>query len=489
MNQKKVVANSLIYTFNNILLKAFSFLLLPLYTSFLTPSDYGVINLLNSFSSVATYLIAFSLYSAVVRFYADLKNDHEKVRTFFGTILSFVFLSGTLFVLLVLVLQNVIGHYLFQGISFYPSIVLGLLGLVFTSVYTIYQDILKGMQQAKKSATVSISYFLLQVVLNILFVVVFSMGADGVLLSQLIASLLACTWMLFDLRKNHLVRFCIDRALLKDALHYSIPIIPHNLSTHIAQFVSRVFINETSSLTSVGLFGLASKFGHLSDIIQSSVNMAFQPWFFDHMKKREHTDTVQIVSLSKVLLWFYSLFFLGLSLFSQEMIHFMATDGYQSSWMLVPGIVATYAFKTPYYFYINILFFYKKASRYIFTATVSSSLINVILSYFLIRSYGMYGSVAADAIAMIIRVAIIVYIANKFDAIGYSFWTFLRMIGLTFIFMIVGLYFSYSTFSTELSLVNFLYKCTVLLVFMIIAYFMNRKKFDLALNFLKRKKK
>ncbi|NMB34189.1 MAG: oligosaccharide flippase family protein, partial [Clostridium sp.] len=71
----RVLENSFLYTFSSLLVKAIGFLLLPVYTLFLTPEDYGTTNLVNSFNSVATFILAFSLYVAVIRFYVDYKDD------------------------------------------------------------------------------------------------------------------------------------------------------------------------------------------------------------------------------------------------------------------------------------------------------------------------------------------------------------------------------------------------------------------------------
>ncbi|MBL1992578.1 sugar lyase, partial [Klebsiella pneumoniae] len=86
--------NSFLYTFSSLLINAVSFFLLPVYTLFLTPQDYGIVNLANNFIQVTIFAIAFSLYSAVVRFYADFKNDIEKVKRFYGTIVTFTGISG-----------------------------------------------------------------------------------------------------------------------------------------------------------------------------------------------------------------------------------------------------------------------------------------------------------------------------------------------------------------------------------------------------------
>ena len=88
--RKKVLENSFLYIFSSLLVKAVGFLLLPIYTLFLTTDDYGVTNLVTGFLNVATFIVAFSLYSAAIRFYIDFKDDRIKLKRLYGTIISFV---------------------------------------------------------------------------------------------------------------------------------------------------------------------------------------------------------------------------------------------------------------------------------------------------------------------------------------------------------------------------------------------------------------
>jgi O-antigen/teichoic acid export membrane protein len=81
MSEKKtVLANSFYYTFSSLLIKAFGFFLLPLYTAYLSPNDYGITNLIHSFLSVSTFLVSFSLYSAIPRFYVEYKDQRDKLK-------------------------------------------------------------------------------------------------------------------------------------------------------------------------------------------------------------------------------------------------------------------------------------------------------------------------------------------------------------------------------------------------------------------------
>ena len=74
---RKVLINSIIYSCSGLLLKCFSFFLLPLYTVYLTTEDYGINSVITSFISTASFIVAFSLFSAVMRFYVDLKEEPE----------------------------------------------------------------------------------------------------------------------------------------------------------------------------------------------------------------------------------------------------------------------------------------------------------------------------------------------------------------------------------------------------------------------------
>jgi len=471
---KRVLGNSIIYTINDLLLKAFSFLLLPLYTAYLTTDSYGTTNLVNSFNAVANYVVVFSLFSAVSRFYVDYREDREKTKRFFGTMITFSFVSGFGFVGLFVVFNQIFTALFFKGIPFFPVALVSLIGLVFSCVYTMYSRILYAMQDAKRISIASMSYFFVQLGFTLLFVVKLQMGAFGVVLATMIASFLYCVFLVIDLKKRDLITFCIDKPILKETLHYSIPIIPHNLSTNIAQFASKVFLNNGFALSTVGLFGLASQFGTLTDTVQSSVNAAFQPWFFSEMQAEESRKNGSISKMAYTICWACGLVFLLIALFSQEVILLFLNHNYMQAWTVVPLCAVTFAIKSAYYPYINLLFYEKRASRLIFTTTLTSSLVNIGLSAVMIPLWGMYGSVLADIIAMCIRVGIAVYIARKYNTIGFHFLNFLKIVLIVIVCIGAGLIFSYTKWVYEVNILNIAYKALIVLIYAAIVGFANK---------------
>ena len=83
-----MLCNFFIYIASNVFLKACNFFNSYLYT-FLSLNSYGIISIINNFASVTIYLIVFSSFSSVFRFYADIQNNHEKVKTYVSTICRF----------------------------------------------------------------------------------------------------------------------------------------------------------------------------------------------------------------------------------------------------------------------------------------------------------------------------------------------------------------------------------------------------------------
>ena len=86
----KLVKNSSIYTVVSVLQKAIGFFLLPLYTRYLMPADYGVVSVVTSIEAFLTAFYMLSLHGAVTRFYFSLRNDLGELKKLWGTCFSFV---------------------------------------------------------------------------------------------------------------------------------------------------------------------------------------------------------------------------------------------------------------------------------------------------------------------------------------------------------------------------------------------------------------
>lgn len=472
--KKKVLENSFLYTFSQLIIKATGFLLLPLYTFFLTPEDYGIVNLIDSFLQMALYIVSMSLGSGIVRFYVDYKYNQTMLKRYLGSVVIFVAASSFLFTMIAFIFKDLLINSFFDGLAFYPYILIALITMSFLTLHKIHQNIIQAMQVGRKLTSINMITFFSIACLNVFFIVVLRYGATGMLLAQMIVHIGYLFYMMYDLRKNNLFTFAFDIPILWSALKYSIPLMPHNLSTRIASFASRAFLNIGSTVATVGLYSVGLRFGQLIDTVQSSVNKAFRPWFFEMMEKGESANKKEIVQLSSLLLTLYSLVYMVIGLFSQEAILIMTSDKYVMAWTVIPILVVGYSVKSIYYFYVNILFYYKSLAKKIFLSTLAGSFADIILAFILIKFLGMYGAALAFLLAKIIVVLIVYLLAKGYNTVGYNIINMSKIIVTSLIFMGVGLIFSYNIYLTSFSFLNFFYKIFILFMYALYLYVKNK---------------
>lgn len=484
---RKVISNSVIYTISGLLLRCFSFFLLPLYTAFLTTEDYGITSIANSFIATMSFIVALSTYSAISRFYVDYKDDPIKVKRIYGTISTFVFVSTVVWDIILFIFRDELSKRVFQNIDFFPVVFLCLISLLFYCQHTIFSTILISEQKAVKSSILNTIYFLVNLGLNVLFVVIMQKGAVGVILATLIANLLYSLYFIIDLLAHKNIIICVDLKPLKDILKYSIPLLPHNLSTSIALLVSKILIGDTNTLSTVGVYSIASTFGDISDTVQGYINTAYVPWFFEQIHGKNDNYIQTIRNAVKALCAITGFFFIGISLFSHDCILLLLNKSYSEAWKYVPFIVGVYAIKTAYYFYVSILFYDKKASKILFIATITGSLINILLSYIFIPIWGVYGSIAADAVGMIIRTVIVIAISQRFNSEVLSLKPFIINFVVTLALVFAGIAPAYIIGINQFSLLFFGYKVLVLAGYVIYVYITNIEIIKPVLNDLRKK--
>lgn len=477
-SKKKVLENSFLYTFSSILVKAIGFLLLPFYTYYLSPEEYGTINLITSFIGIASIIVSLGLVGGLIRFYSIYKNDSVKLKELFGSVVNFIFIiSITLFILLVLMNDIILSHLLYSVDSF-SIYLIALLLLLFNTYHSIHQGILQGVQKGKKLVVMNLIVFFSIVVLKVMFIGILHMGVLGFLLSQLIINVLYFIYMMYDLIKHGQYTIVLKFKYIKEVLKYSLPLLPHNMSSRIASFVSRLLIGVSNTVALIGIYSVAMQFTAIVDLVQVSVHKAFKPWFFDTLSHENENPNEKIVSLSTLLLYIYTLLYMGIALFSQEVVIIMTDQRYWMAWTVIPILIIGFSVKSIYYFYVNLIIYNLKGTKKLFIASVTGSLIDILIAFILIPKLGMYGAAIAFVTAKIIMTSIVVIIAQKYKVIDYKVLNMLSIIIPSLVLTGVGLYFSYTSNMLTLSIFNFLYKIGIVIIYMMFVYFINRRKIN-----------
>lgn len=411
--RNRVFLNAGIYTFSNIILKALNFLLLPLYTAYLTSADYGITSIIASFTSVAGILMMLCINNAVMRMYVDVCESAEKTKSFVSTLFNYILLSGILGITILTIARGLLARLFFEEIPFFPIVFYALISLVAGNVYTLYLAYLRVQQKAASVAIMTVVFFFLHLGLNILLIVILKKGAEGYVLATMISNAAFALFIFITMSFSGTYRPILNLKYLRISLKYSVPLLPHELSSQIKQLISKTILKRTDSLASVGLYNIASQVGSVTEILMSSFHSAFLPWFYQRMKATKGvSDRGDIGVKYRAFTQFSLLCSVALALFSKEACIWFLPQSYREAWPVIPLIASTYSMKTIYYCYISVMFYNKAATKKIFMATLTGAGINTIVAYYAIPVWGMYGSVLAEFVAMVIRIYMIVWFAQ-----------------------------------------------------------------------------
>jgi O-antigen/teichoic acid export membrane protein len=434
MSTKKVLANSGIYTIVSILQKCIGFFLLPVYTSYLLETDYGITGVTTSIVSLLSVFYVLSLNGAISRFYFDYKDNKEKLREFWGTNILFVAINSFALSILLFIFHKYLLMPFVKGISFYPYLAIALVSITLNPIYNIFQSTLQAEQKGKQYGLNNLSYFTINLILTIVFVVGFKFKAMGVLLSLAVTDTIFFIYTL--IRFIPTVKLRINKAYLKQSLGYSLPLIPHSLAGWIMGMLDKLFLNNMISTEAAGAYNIGFQFGNIMNILTTAVNQAYVPWFFDKMKHGEEGKK-SAVKFAEYAIVVYGLIGMLISLFGQEVTRVMISRkfNFQDGWKIVPLITFAFVFNGIYYFFVNPLFYNKRGTKFVSVGTFFSAIMNSVLNYVLIPKYGTIGSAIASLISMFMASVLILVISTKIEKVGFRY---IKIYAITFLFMAIS---------------------------------------------------
>ncbi|OUQ27967.1 hypothetical protein B5E77_03890 [Lachnoclostridium sp. An131] len=472
---KKMLGNSIFYALADLLSKGLHFLLLPIYTFYLSPTDYGIQNIITGFNSVVSYIILLCLDSALIKFYSDFKEEKKTMKRVYGTSISIVFISSLATLCVCVYYRNILCKTVFNGISFVPYILLGIMILVLDSFYTLHRRMLEAQQKGRKVAIISILTVVCSSLITIIMIGVLKKGVVGLLFATALTSAGTVVFMIVDMINNDMIEICFDLKLAKKMLSYSLPLIPHQISGYLATFIAKVFLNISNDLSVVGLYGIATQISSVVDVFQDAFSRAYRPWLFERLKKPADLNKFEISNMSSILLSFYSVVFILIGLFAQEIIFIMTSPKYYLAWKVIPILIVAISLRSIYYFYIAQCMYYEETAKKIFLASVTANLCNIIVTAIAVPYLGMYGSAIASLVSIIVNTLIIFKINKRNISIGYKLSTFCKILIFSWGILILGVFPSYVIFKNEIVFANVMYKIIIATIYSCCIWIITKK--------------
>lgn len=402
---QKLGRGSFFYTASNILQRGISFLLLPLYTHYLTPNDYGILAVVTTLNGFLAILFTLSMHAAVNRFYFDFRDQPETLKEFWGTVITTIWVlsivSGAALLLT--------GEYLLKpvmgDIPFWPYFALGIGALIFQPFFQIFLSTLQVRGQAGLYVIFSTSQFFLNLLMVVALVVLFEWHAEGPLFAMLATSIVFSIVALVYFKKDF--KFVFRKNYLMMAAGYSLPLVPHSLSAQILMATDKFFLNSMMDAATAGLYHIAFLLGATIAIVGDNINRAYVPVAMEALTESSADILGQLKRNGTILMSGYCLLGVGVSLFSEEVLRLFTTEAYYPAYKVVPFIAFGFVMGNIYYVLVNILMYKKEMTKWVSIGTLAGAVVNVVLNLLLIPSHGMLGAAWATLVSQLVMAVVV----------------------------------------------------------------------------------
>lgn len=413
---KLLARHSVVYGIGNISNRAAAFLLLPIYTQYLTPNDYGVKELVGLSTEVIAILLSTAISSAVYRFYYEQDGPTERNEVLSSALVG-VGVIGLVAIAILSGFTTTMARYILDDADLNYFFMISFCSMWFQSLNEIGNNYLRLERRSVRYVVLSSSKLLLAISLNIYFVVFRGMGVLGVLVSTLIASVALSSVLVIPVLRKVGLRVSLPK--LRAMLRFGLPLIPSQLGAFVVHLSGRFFIKGYCSIADAGLYSLGYRFGTLpSNFISSPFNQVWLPRRFE-LYKREGSEEL----FGRIFTYFLCFLVpagLAVSVLTEDLLRIMAAPTFWSAWRIVPIIaLADVIFSLHYHLNMGILI--EKKTRYLAYVNLSNGALVILLNLLLIPRYGIYGAAVTTLIAFVCKVSLTYYFSSRYYRIHFEF--------------------------------------------------------------------
>jgi O-antigen/teichoic acid export membrane protein len=419
---KTLFRDLVVYGMGDVAIQIVGFLLLPLFTSILTPDDYGVLSLLVTVELVGKVIFRFGVDASFMRLYYDCGDERSR-RRLASTIFLFLLVTNGAVLALALSGTPLLARHLFGREGYALALALVLVNTFISGFFFIPFHLLRIEGRSLQFSTLTFSRAACTVVLRVLFIAVIHLGVLGFILADTVVAL-AFTLVLLPWF-GRLIRLTFSRKVLRDALRFGLPRVPHGLAQQVIGpgtdgYLLRLFLPAPHALEKIGAYGIGATFGLTLKLFLSAFEYAWAPFYFATMKESDAKVTFSRMTTYGVAV--LVLMAAGLSAIASDLIRIMARNpGFFTGAEVVPWIAIGVTFQG-IYLLTSIGLNITRHTEYYPVATGIAAVVNVGCNMLLIPRVGILGPAYSNVISYAVLALVSMAFSQRFYPIPYE-WT------------------------------------------------------------------
>lgn len=395
MKNKRLFKDTFLYGLGDIGAKLVGFLLIPIYTRYLSANDYGDYSLWLTYQAIFAAFLSLQIVEGVYRYLLDEKYNKSKVIN-----ASFIMITIPVFIFLILAFFISNGKYLVISLYF-----------VFYVYFTFFKQVVRGLKKIKLFSISSVIAVLASSLISIYYVVKLNSGYIGIIYGSICGYILTIFFIVVKIKNFLSLSFYqIPYSLFKKLLLFSIPLIPSALSWWVINLSDRLVIDHYSGKASLGIYSVALSISGVILLFNAMFQKAWQTSaienFNDSNNEQNYNDVFDfvlggfliVISLFTLLIKPFSFFLLGAEFFE--------------AWIYAPILSTAFMFQLFGSFIGTYYWSSKKIKGELYTS-ILAALINIGLNFLLIPFFGIMGASLATVFAYFALWLIRVYSLRK----------------------------------------------------------------------------
>jgi len=422
-----------IYGSGDVAIQALNFLLLPLYVNYLSKADYGVLALLASVEATVKLFFRWGVDGAFMRFWYDCEDERARQRLA-STLFFFLLGANGILLVLSLIASPFISERLLQSSGNTLALQLILLNTFAIGFTFIPFHVLRIQGRAREFSGLTLARSASTLVLRLILVIGAGMGVMGVVLADVIVTAILLTIMLrwFAL----LVRPTFSRPVLRQALAFGLPRIPHGFAMQLMAVGDRFVLARYVSVQDIGLYSMGVSFGLIEKIVLGAFEYAWAPFYYATAREPDAARVFSTVTTYGIAV--LALMTAGLSAIATDLLQVVTHGQYVAAADIVTWTAVGVFFYGVYLLTSIGLNITAKTAYYPITTAIGAGL-NIGLNFVLIPQVGILGAAWANGAAYAVQAALAFRFSQRFYPVGYEYGRISRaVIAATVAFLIAN---------------------------------------------------
>ena len=392
MNQKKqLMKNTIIIAIGKLSTQIISYLLLPLYTSQLDPSEYGNYDFICTLSVFLCPIITLLMEESMFRYLIDADSKVQRKKIITQTII-YTFFGTVLFTIIAALIMGF-------GTDYTPMYITAIITFVISNILIGLSNALsRGLGKIK---LYSVSNFILgisTIILNIVFILALNAGAEGLLWANTIANAFTAIVILAILKLPKYIGK-IDKPLMKDMIKYSIPLVPNSISWSIINMSDRIILTQMVSSAANGIYAMANKFPNIINVLYGYFYTAWKESAAKIVKEDNKNQYYNsIYHDAKRFLYAITICLIAVMPFAFPIF---INEAYDEAYVYIPIVMIATYYSNLSSFYGGIFSAYKD-TKIMGTTTIVAAVINLVIDLLLVNWLKIYAACFSTLIANLI---------------------------------------------------------------------------------------